>query len=469
MTAQAPAHPPYAPSASTTQTATLFRSRLVTPPQKPLGALRRITTFVRNPAALWHEDMYVDGHMASRTFGKTYATVAWPDAIRTVLLDAVDCFERSYLMHRILSEAMGRGLLTSDGEAWRRQRAIAAPVFRQQVLDGFVPVVDDAARGCAARLRAGAGRERAVLPDMLTTAMDIIVETLFGEADFDRKQTVEDIGVYISTIGHADVFDLFNAPQAVPRPWKAAGRRAVARLRATALAVLAQKRADPGETRSLTARLLAARDPETGEGLSDTAIVDNVVTFIGAGHETTSVGLSWSLYLLAHAPDLQDAVAEEARAALADGASPDAIDKLELTARVFQEAMRLYPPVAGLARNVVKPVTVGPYDLAPGDHVTIAVLPLHRNRRLWPDADGFDPARFSPDAVKARDKYAYLPFGAGPRICIGWKFAMMEGALILARMVEACRFALGDAAPPRPVIRITMRPENGAPLVATPR
>jgi len=216
------------------------------------------------------------------------------------------------------------------------------------------------------------------------------------------------------------------------------------------------------DAHSLAGRLLAATDPETGEGMNDEAIVDNVITFVGAGHETTAVALAWTLYALAHQQGLGDRLAEESERVLGDAtATADAVDSLELHRRTVQEAMRLYPPVAAIVRTVVRAVRVGPFELEPGDHVTVATMPMQRNPAFWPNPHAFDESRFVPEAIAARDRFSYLPFGDGPRVCIGAKFALTEAVLVLARLTPTLQFSPSEGKPPKPVLSVTLRPSDG--------
>ena len=211
--------------------------------------------------------------------------------------------------------------------------------------------------------------------------------------------------------------------------------------------------------------MLEAAEPGAGIGLDDDAIVDNTLTFIGAGHETTAVALAWTLYLVAEQPALGEALAAESRAAFGGGRVERAtLDGLDLHRRTIAESMRLYPAVAAIVRSVVRDVRVGELELAPGDHVTVATLPMHRNPEFWPDPDAFDAERFRAERGRQRERFAYLPFGDGPRACIGAAFALDEATLVLARLTESLAFEPSGAPPPEPVLRVTLRPHDGLPL-----
>ncbi|MEM9122475.1 MAG: cytochrome P450 [Pseudomonadota bacterium] len=390
--------------------AEIYRSRLIEPPAERLPLFEGLKTMSRNPAEWWPRIVYEDGLMVERLMGHSYAHVARPELVRKVLLDEAHAYNRSFITQRLLKPAMDEGVLTTDGEAWRFQRRVLAPLFRQQELNRYVPAMDRSACAAAHRLAKSGPGIVDVMPEMVRTTLDIIIETLFGEADVDKASLARDIDLYVRFLGRVDMLDLFRLPGWVPRPWKGQGFAAVKRLRAACQTVLETVRHGEVEAGGLIGRLKTAVDPDTGEGLSDKRIVDNILTFVGAGHETTSLALTWSLYLLADQPALQAQLAEEARTFLgATEVDATAVEGLDLATRVVEEAMRLYPPVSATGRNVTAKTSLGPVELNPGDHVTLAIMPMHRNPALWPDPDRFDTERFSEDAKKTRDRFAYLP------------------------------------------------------------
>jgi cytochrome P450 len=243
--------------------------------------------------------------------------------------------------------------------------------------------------------------------------------------------------------------------------------RAGKRLRETAEKVLA-KRDDGSEDGDLLGRLVTARDPATGSAMPARLIVDNVVTFLMAGHETTSQALTWTLYLLALFPEWQERVREEVRRVNPNGdIGGDDIGKLQLLDAVFQEAMRLYSPAPVLMRRTVAPVRLDGITLGKGATIIIPIYVVHRHKRLWEDPLKFDPSRFTPQVRAGRHRCAYMPFGAGPRTCVGATFAMLEGKTILATLLSRARFDLPDGEAPVPFARITLRPKNGLTLKVT--
>ena len=204
--------------------------------------------------------------------------------------------------------------------------------------------------------------------------------------------------------------------------------------------------------------------------MTDEELVRNLATFMLAGHETTAVALTWTLWLLAKYPHVQDQVAAEAQATIGSGAvEAQQVERLAFTRQVLQEAMRLYPPAPAISRQPLAPLVLAGEQLTPATQVTITIYPLHRNRHVWKHPDSFDPDRFTVDQSKTRPRCAYLPFGAGPRVCIGASFAMIEATVILAILVHAFRFNAVTGHRPHPVARVTLRPRGGMPLYIEPR
>ncbi|MGE0233055.1 MAG: cytochrome P450, partial [Flavobacteriaceae bacterium] len=220
--------------------------------------------------------------------------------------------------------------------------------------------------------------------------------------------------------------------------------------------------------RDLLDHMIAAGDPETGRRMSPRDLLHNMQFFIVAGHETTALALSWSLFLLANAPEVQEAARAQASRVLGDrAAGAGDLDAMPLIEQILEEAMRLYPPVGLLARNVLAPDRLYDREIEPGDTVFLNLYALHRHRLLWDQPAAFDPSRFDAARAAARDRYTFLPFGAGPRICVGANFAMMQARIILATLLARFRFTPAGAAP-APVMHMTIRPEPGVLLRAEP-
>jgi cytochrome P450 len=268
---------------------------------------------------------------------------------------------------------------------------------------------------------------------------------------------------------------LLGVPAWVPYPGKGGAEAARDYLRGELERVAAGRRAaGPGEgapaRADLVSQLLEAQDPETGQRMSDRDVADNLLTFIAAGHETTALALTWTLYLLSLHPDAADRIAAEVEAVTGGGSLGAAhVDRLPWTRQVVQESMRLYPPAPAVVRAAARDVRLGAEVVRAGSAVYVPVYSVHRHRSLWDDPDAFRPERFAPEAARARHRFAYLPFGAGPRICIGSGFALAEATAILAVLARAMRLTLRPGFVPEPKLRITLRPGTGMPMRAEAR
>lgn len=452
---------------------TPFIPQTVTPPERPLGMVRGLLQMIANPLHVWPRAMYDNPYHGVRWIGRTFHYFRRPEHMKAVFLDHPDIFRKSQFQKKLVGPALGEGLLTSEGEHWKFQRRAASPAFRIDALRALAPAFAFSADDTVARMKAKAQAGPIdVMAEMQHATLDVIVETILGGADpafgFDRiATTVED---YIQTMGKPDLLDMFGTPNWVPRPWGGKGRRAAEGLKQSAVNAIERRRAS-GETRNdLLGHLLAARDPETGKGLSDDELRDNVVTFIGAGHETTALTLTFSLYLIANAPEIQERLLCEVLHFCGDRPIDAAmIDQLTFHEQVIKEAMRLYPPVAIIDRVAHEDIDLGDVQVKKGDFAFALIYIMHRHRKLWEHPERFDPDRFSEERAKSIPRFQYMPFGAGPRICIGMKFAYMEAISILATLVRELRFLPNPAHTVEPNIRITLRPERGMPLFVEAR
>ena len=274
----------------------------------------------------------------------------------------------------------------------------------------------------------------------------------------------EAITTYFEALGRIDLWDVLPLPRWLPRPAFIKARPAQKIFRDEVLRLFERRRARIAAGESvpddLVTRLINARDPETGAPLSDAVVHDNLVTFIGAGHETTANALTWTLFLLSEFREADARVAAEAT----DAPDADALARLTDTRMILEEAMRLYPPVPFMSRAARSRDMIGEVAVAAGTRIIIAPWVLHRHRKLWPDADMFVPERFAPENRGRIPRFAYLPFGAGPRICVGMTFAMQEALLALTMIARRFRLTLAEGADVMPFARMTLRPMHGLPM-----
>jgi cytochrome P450 len=253
-------------------------------------------------------------------------------------------------------------------------------------------------------------------------------------------------------------------------PGKYGRRRAAAELRATVAQILARRRTAGFEGDDLLARLARAQDPETGAPMSEQQLIDNLATFLIAGHENTAKSLTWALYLLARAPEWQQRIRDEVLAVAGrERVRAEHLDKLVVTRAVLEEAMRLYPPAPAMTRQAACTTELGGETIPEGANIVISIFVVHRHRRLWDDPDRFDPERFAPERRGKIARTQFMPFGFGPRTCIGASFAMMEGVAILATLVRGAELEWDGRHLPEPLSRVTLRPKGGMPLRVWPR
>ena len=436
-------------------------------PPRPLPLRRYLLTFVRNPLASVPRPVYEQPLFVHDNGRSIVAYVTGPELIEKVLLQASAQFPKSPIEKRVFHYTLGDGILTSEGASWRWQRRTTAPLFRPADLASLVPAMVAAADDQVKRWRLHRpGTVSAIDRDMTETTFRVISATMFaGSADAEAAAIMKAADGALATIS----WDIAAAMLRVPRwmwfPGKMRRRRSARRLRTAVAAILARRRAAGLEGNDLLARLARAQDPETGAPMSERQLVDNLVTFLAAGHETTAKALTWTLYLLARAPQWQDRILAEVRAVVGTGTlGAQHIERLPITRAVLKEAMRLYPPAPVMTRVAGETIELGTETIKPGTFMVIPIFALHRHRKLWPDPDRFDPERFTPEREAQYARTQFMPFGFGPRTCIGASFAMMEATAILATLVRRARFEWDGLHVPEPVSRVTLRPKGGMPL-----
>jgi cytochrome P450 len=373
-------------------------------------------------------------------------------------------------LYREIAAALGDGLLTSDRDDWQRQRRIVQPLFTRQQIAGYATVMAQEATRLLQgwELAAASGRPVDLHRQLTGYTMQVLGRLLLGS---DLGDAIEEVTAAFPIINR-HIRRRALAPLRVPRGWPTpANRRATwarRRLDRVVDQLIGQRRAAGGPGgQDLLGRLLAARDPDTGAGLDDAELRAQVLLFLLAGHETTATALTFTLWLLGHHPQAQQRVRDEVRQMVGDR-TPTAEDAASAadTTMVVKEAMRLYPPAYGIARRTGHDLAIGGYHLPEGS-VVISTWMLHHLPDHWDRPGVFDPDRFTPQREAARHRYAYLPFGAGPRACIGGSFALLEAVLATAMTVRAYR--LETTPEPVPLTAgITLRPATAVPCVLQP-
>lgn len=395
-----------------------------------------------------------------------------PEHVQHVLLETGRTYDKQTVGFDALRVFLGEGLLTSEGDFWRRQRRIAQPAFHRDRISGFATIMVDLADETLDAWESAARAERPVdvVHEMMELTQRIAGMTLLG---MDPAGHADEVGRAVDVLNrHVDylIMTPIRPPAWVPTRRHRQARWSLRTMDRIVGDIIRQRRSAPEPGDDLLAMLMEARDEETGEGMTDRQLRDEVLTMFVAGHETTSNALSWTFYLLSQHPGVTEKCRAEVQEVLG-GRRPEAADVRQLTylERVVKESMRLYPPAWFIERNVCQDDVIGGKRVEEGAIVGIAPWVTHRLEHLWPDPDRFDPDRFSPEASKGRPRFAYFPFGGGQRLCIGKPFAMMEAVLILARALQRYDLRLVPGFPVEPEALVTLRPKHGLQMVPSLR
>jgi cytochrome P450 len=462
--------------ASNPPAAGTVRSGLLHPPaavprKGRVGPLTLLLALRRNPLECWAEEHFEKPIVKVRLPIGQAVLVHAPDAIRHILRDKADNYRKDRLQRRVLSAGLSDGLLSAEGQRWQAQRRAVAPMFAHRSILSFAPaMMTSAARLAEHWAGLGSGATVDVAAEMTRLALDVLERTIFSDGlGSDPEGFRVEMSAYFKAIGRIGPLDLLCVPNFVPR-LAGLDARSPQRFFEAAIDTMIERRrariaAHPDDAPSdLLTLLLDALDPETGTAMTGAEVRSNILTFISAGHETTANALTWSLLLVSQSPYWRERVEAEVDGAI--GSPPEGLaGRLPVTRAVIEEAIRLYPPIAAISRVALGDDVVMGERIARGSLIVIAPYVLHRHRRLWDEPDGFDPNRFLGEARRAINCFAYLPFGAGPRTCIGSAFALQEATLVLATIVSRFRVTLAPGHVVRPVLHVTLRPDDGLPMI----
>ncbi len=453
-----------------------LESELYTPPHPVYPAerpgLRQFLRALRTNALLiWPDAAYESDMIINRPLGRTQILVNNPEVIHRVLVENPGNYRRTPASIRIVRPITGNGVLLSEGDDWRYQRRTIAPSMTPRQIPMLARHIAAVAEETAASLNWRINSPLNLLEEMQFAALEIAGRSMFslemGAFGSEMRAMLTGYGARLS---RPHVLDML-LPASIPAPGDFARWRFQRRWMALIDSII-DARLESGESgapRDLFDLLQAARDPETGAAFTRKQLRDQVATMIVAGHETTALTLFWSLYLLARVPHWQDAIAAETTGLdLGPAGGPGALGALVRTRAVVSEALRLYPPAFTIVRVAIGPDRAGDFEIPRRAVVMISPWVLHRHRRLWRDPDAFDPSRFLPGAPPP-PRLAYLPFGAGPRICVGAQFAMAEATLALAALVQSFRIALADEREVMPKPTVTTQPDRAPDFILSPR
>ncbi|MGH7785493.1 MAG: cytochrome P450 [Candidatus Binatia bacterium] len=391
-----------------------------------------------------------------------------PEHIKHVLQDNIRNYWKGGLIGRV-KPLIGEGLFTSEGDFWRRQRRLAQPAFHRQRIESFATIMSTA----GARMlddwetAAAAGTPIDLMEHASRVTLRIVGQALFSIDLIGQAESVGRAMLAALQFITEETFSPVASRLLLPTPRNRRFLRARAELDRVVLGIIEDRRRSGAAGDDLLAMLMKARDDETGAGMSDRQLRDETMTFVLAGHETTAVTIAWACLLLAQHPEVGERVRREV--AFLAGRPPALADlpRLALTRRVVDETLRLYPPVAVIARETFGADEIGGYDIPAKSGVMMSPYVTHRHPALWDDPERFDPERFTPERCAARPRFAYFPFGGGQRLCIGNEFALMEAQILLAMIAQRYRV---DVAPGHTVeheIRVTLRPQQ--PMLMQPR
>lgn len=393
--------------------------------------------------------------------GKTFLTPSHPDTIRETFVTKADALRLSSIRNAILKPVLRDGLVTSEGERWKHDRRALAPIFTPRHVNGFAKGMVRTTRDHLARLLS----DDTVAFDKVCIDLtyQVLSDVLFsGELDGGRQASLRDIDKFLSSMGRPDPLDFTKFPKWIPRLTRVGRMGVVKRLRKRigVLGEMRRSKIDGGDAvpDDLLTLLLTATDADS-EPLTPDQLVDQLITFIAAGHETTSRALTWLFYLLSQDTDARSRMETEVDALDISGPAQNWGDHLPFTQACLSEAMRLYPPAPFLSRELNRAETLAGHDLPEGSPVFGNIWMIHRHRKLWDQPDAFVPERFLPNAARPIERFQYLPFGLGPRVCIGAQFAKMEALILSALIARNYRLHL-DGPHPWPLARVTLRPEK---------
>jgi len=464
---------------------------------------------------LGHQHLFKDDRLRFlRTAGRTaplsrvrflrkwVVMVSSPEGAHEVLVENASSFQKTPALRLVLRDIAGQGLFTSEGDLWKRQRKLMSPLFHAGALSRYAASMNAVARRALDRMKDGQSVDLA--REMTRITMGVVAETLFGA---DTSDAADELGhaltvalkwvddnlasanlsmqmalFEVAEMAHphvpAALFDVRRRVEdALKEPFLLPGRKApeyVAALRtldAHIRKMIDDRRTHPGERADLLTRLLLARDTDGGPGnghgvgMSDEQVRDEANTLFVAGHETTANALAWTFYLLARNPEARARVQAEADAFGPEGPTSFAPEKLAYTTRAFKEALRLYPPLVVFGRRSLEPVTIQGEALPARTLLFVSPYAIHMSPEVWPDPERFDPDRFLPEREAGRHKSAWIPFGVGPRVCIGNHFALMEGPIVLATLMRNLRFEVDPAREIEADAFATLRPKGGVPAV----
>ncbi len=435
------------------------------PPGPPWpSAAQNTLSFLRNALDFLLEMRERYGDVVSvPTLVGPFTLIFHPDGVRHVLQENHRNYNKDVPDYQVLSLVLGKGLLTNDGGSWLKQRRLIQPAFHRERVAAFGTLMTETTLRWTQRWEMGSfietNKPLALTQEVSSLTLSIVAKALFGT---DLSAETEGVGRALTTVNHL-LAKAFYLPWVLSLPTRERRRLHVARSALyTIVEEIIRERRRRHETHGdLLEMLLEARDEETGEGMTDQQVRDEVLTLLLAGHETTANALSWTFFLLAQHPHIEAKLQEEYQQVLnGRPAMIEDLPQLPSTRMVVEEAMRLYPPAWGLGRRALGNDEIGGYSIPKGAYVLVFPYVTHRHPAFWERPDAFDPERFSALLAAGRHRFAYFPFGGGPRLCLGNQFALYEAQLILATILPRYQLRLLPRAVVTPEPLVTLRPRG---------
>lgn len=441
-------------------------------PSGPIGLVKELMAFTRNPLETLTEDLVTERVVKKTMAGKRHVFVNDPKAIRQICLTNMDNYPLGYWREQMFKRMMPEGIISLNGERWKQARRLMNPVFSPRALVNFAALMETISERHAAELAAQVGTTVDMSTRLQSLALDILLDSLIAsEAVIDRAKLVRESDELAKLAGLLDPVDALSAPDWVPRLHARKIAKITRSIGTSVRAVIDARRGRTGsaDEHDFLALLMHAEDGRDAR-FSDAEIVDNLLTIVGAGHETTARSLGWTFYLLSQAPDILARLEAEVDAAPLDETSPEKwLSILPFTEAVVKESLRLYPPAPEISRQALSEDTIGDITIEAGSEVHVVSWLIHRHRALWDEPDAFDPDRWLGERAKGIDRFQFLPFSTGPRVCIGGAFAMLEMVIAVAALTRRLRFSFAGDEPPIPVVRITVRPSQNLRMAVAAR
>ena len=431
-----------------------------------LDTLKYLRLARTNMVAAWPKSFYRRELIHQKVVGRNIFILNRPEDVQHVMVTNAGNYKKSLANRQALKPILGKGLFVSEGKLWERQRKLLSPSTHRNRLRGYAQTMVETGLETVGKLDECDGDHLVDLTEELTLlTSDIITRTMFGVELGERNQVLyQAFQDYLASHGRIHMSELIGLPAWIPRPGQGKGKAAVRLFDSVILSVIEQRRKSKEQRDDLLEMLLEFRDQE-GEPMDFTLLRDEVASIYLAGHETTAITLTWAFYLLHEHPEVKYRLWDELESVLKDRDPEfDDVQKLTYTRAVVDESLRLYPPVHVFSRQALGKDEVSGIAVPKGSFMTISSYVLHRHKLLWKEPDEFDPERFMPSRSGEVKPYSYIPFGAGPRICMGKQFGLMEAVLLLALLAQRFDFKLKPGHTVEPLGRMTLRPGKGMPM-----